>query len=88
MPRGKGFEFVNGIVGGVIPKEYIPAVQKGMEEAMQNGVVAGYPMVDMSTQMFNETHRVSADQLVIAPVNRFHRREFLVTPATSAMAAA
>ena len=41
--RGAGYDFVNDIVGGVIPKEYIPAVDKGIEEAMKNGVMAGYP---------------------------------------------
>jgi hypothetical protein len=45
--------------------------------------VWGYPMVDMSTQMFNETHRVAPEQAVLAPVNSFHRREFLVTPSTA-----
>ncbi|MBT8447295.1 MAG: elongation factor G, partial [Gammaproteobacteria bacterium] len=44
---GAGFEFVNEIVGGVVPKEYIPAVSKGIEEQMNNGVIAGYPMVDV-----------------------------------------
>lgn len=48
------------------------------------GYLWGFPMVDMSTQMFNETHRVDPVQPVLAPVNTFHRREFLVTPATSA----
>ena len=44
---GTGYEFVNAIVGGVIPKEYIPAVDKGVQEQMQNGVIAGYPVVDV-----------------------------------------
>ena len=61
---GKGFEFVNGIVGGVIPKEYIPAVQKGMEEAMQNGVVAGYPMVDIKVTLFDGSyHDVDSNEM-------------------------
>src|SRR4030042_4330988 len=46
QPSGKGFEFVNRIVGGAIPKEYIPAVQKGVIEAMGKGGLAGFPMVD------------------------------------------
>ena len=49
LEAGAGFEFVNKIVGGVVPKEYIPAVSSGIEEAMQNGVLAGYPVVDMQS---------------------------------------
>ncbi|MBN1374439.1 elongation factor G [Candidatus Dojkabacteria bacterium] len=48
---GKGFEFVNGIKGGAIPKEYIPSIQKGVVEAMQSGVVAGYPVVDIKVTL-------------------------------------
>jgi elongation factor G len=47
LPRGGGFVFENGIKGAVVPKEFIPAVEEGIKEAMQNGVVAGYPMVDI-----------------------------------------
>jgi elongation factor G len=47
LPAGTGFEFANEIVGGAIPKEYIPAVEKGVKEAMENGILAGYPGVDM-----------------------------------------
>jgi elongation factor G len=47
LERGKGFEFENDIVGGVIPKEFIPAIEKGVREAMARGVLAGYPVVDM-----------------------------------------
>ena len=47
LEPGEGFEFVNKIVGGVVPKEYIPAVEAGVKEAMQNGVLAGYPVVDV-----------------------------------------
>ena len=61
---GKGFEFINGIVGGVIPKEYIPAVQKGMEEALNNGVVAGYPMVDVKVTLFDGSyHDVDSNEM-------------------------
>ena len=52
LEAGSGFEFENKIVGGVVPKEYIPAVQAGIEEAMKNGVLAGYPVVDMQGDDF------------------------------------
>ena len=83
LPRGAGFEFVDLVKGGAIPGAFIPAVEKGIEEALKNGIVAGYPMVDMSTQMHNETHRTGAQQPVLAPPNHFHRLEQLVTPQTS-----
>ena len=53
MPNeaGKGFEFINGIVGGVVPKEYIPAVSHGIQEAMKNGVIAGFPVVDIKAKL-------------------------------------
>ncbi len=53
LPRGKGFEFVNNIVGGVIPKNFIPSVEKGVIEAMKKGVAAGYPVVDMKVSLFD-----------------------------------
>jgi len=49
--RGEGFEFVDEIKGGVIPREYIQPVRKGIEEAMEKGVIAGYPMVDLKTTL-------------------------------------
>lgn len=53
---GKGYEFVNNISGGVIPKEYIPAVDKGIQESMQNGVLAGYPVVDFKVTLFDGSY--------------------------------
>lgn len=53
---GKGFIFENGIVGGVVPREYIPAVQKGVEEQMQNGVIGGYPVVDVKVTIFDGSY--------------------------------
>jgi elongation factor G len=53
---GKGFEFESGIVGGSIPKEFIPACEKGVEEALRNGVVAGYPMVDIKVTLLDGSH--------------------------------
>jgi elongation factor G len=61
---GKGFEFENAIVGGVVPKEYIPAVQKGVKEAMQNGVIAGYPVVDVKVKLYDGSyHEVDSDEI-------------------------
>ncbi len=56
LPRGAGFEFVDNIVGGVIPRQYIPAVEKGVREAMQSGVVAGYPVVDVKVRLYDGSH--------------------------------
>ncbi|GAB4171947.1 MAG: elongation factor G [Wenzhouxiangellaceae bacterium] len=64
LEQGKGFEFVNEIVGGVVPKEYIPAVQKGIEEQLQNGVLAGYPMVDVKATLFDGSyHEVDSSEM-------------------------
>ncbi|RAL23245.1 elongation factor G [Thermoflavimicrobium daqui] len=64
LERGKGFEFVNKIVGGVVPREYIPAVQSGIEEALQNGVLAGYPMIDVrATLVDGSYHDVDSSEM-------------------------
>lgn len=61
---GKGFEFINGIVGGVVPKEYIPAVSHGIQDAMRNGVVAGFPMVDIKARIYDGSyHDVDSDEV-------------------------
>ena len=59
-----GYEFVNGIVGGVVPKEYIPAVDKGIQEALKNGIVAGYPVVDIKVTLFDGSyHDVDSNEM-------------------------
>jgi len=61
---GKGYEFINGIVGGSIPREYIPAVDKGIQEACQTGVIAGYPVVDVKITLFDGSyHDVDSSEM-------------------------
>jgi elongation factor G len=61
---GKGYEFINGIVGGTIPREYIPAVDKGIQEACQTGVIAGYPVVDVKITLFDGSyHDVDSSEM-------------------------
>ena len=60
---GKGFEFLDEIKGGVVPREYIPAVQKGVEEALTSGVLAGYPVVDVKVALtFGSYHDVDSSE--------------------------
>ena len=64
LPRGKGFEFVDAIVGGVIPKTYIPAVEKGIVESAQKGVLAGYPTVDFKVTLDDGSyHQVDSSEM-------------------------
>ena len=61
--RGKGFEFINAIKGGIIPQEYIPAVKKGVKEAMDKGVLAGYPVVDAQVTLYDGSfHEVDSSE--------------------------
>jgi len=62
--EGKGFEFENGIVGGVVPREYVPAVQAGLEDSMANGVLAGYPLIDVKARLFDGSyHDVDSSEM-------------------------
>lgn len=64
LSSGSGYEFVNSIVGGVIPKEFIPAVDKGVQEQLQNGVIAGYPVVDVKVTLFDGSyHDVDSSEM-------------------------
>lgn len=64
LEPGSGFEFENKIVGGAIPKEYIPAIEKGVTEAMENGIVAGYPVVDFKVTVFDGSfHEVDSNEM-------------------------
>ncbi|MBU0502667.1 MAG: elongation factor G, partial [Candidatus Margulisbacteria bacterium] len=64
LPRGSGFEFVNKIVGGAIPKNYIPAVEKGIIEAMAQGIVAGYPAIDIKVTLYDGSyHEVDSSDM-------------------------
>jgi elongation factor G len=61
---GGGYEFVNGITGGVIPREYIPAVDAGIQEAMEGGVIAGYPLVDIRASLtYGSYHEVDSSEM-------------------------
>ena len=67
LSRGMGFEFVNKIVGGVIPKEYIPAVEKGVQEAMVSGTMAGYPVVDVKVTLLDGSyHDVDSSEMAFS----------------------
>ncbi len=61
---GKGYEFTNAIVGGTVPREYIPAVSAGIQEAMRNGVIAGFPVVDVKAKIYDGSyHDVDSDEI-------------------------
>ena len=62
--QGKGYEFINGVVGGTVPREFIPAVDKGIKEAVDTGVIAGYPVVDVKVTLFDGSyHDVDSNEM-------------------------
>ncbi len=74
--QGKGFEFVNEIVGGVVPKDYIPAVAKGIEEQLQNGVLAGFPLVDVKASLYDGSyHEVDSSEMAFKIAGSMAMRE-------------
>jgi elongation factor G len=78
LEPGKGFEFVDGTKGGVIPREYIPAVEKGIVEALTTGVLAGYPVVDVRARLtFGSYHDVDSSEMAFKIAGSMAFREAL-----------
>ena len=74
--EGEGYEFIDGVKGGVIPKEYIPAIEKGVKEATEQGVLAGYPMVDVKTTVFDGSfHEVDSSEVAFKMAGIFAYKE-------------
>jgi elongation factor G len=74
--RGKGFEFVNAIVGGVVPKEYIRPVENGIKETLDNGIIAGYPMIDVIATLYDGSyHEVDSNEMAFKTAGSLAIRE-------------
>ncbi len=74
--RGKGFEFVNAIVGGVIPKEYIKPVENGVKETLENGIIAGFPMIDVKAILYDGSyHEVDSNEMAFKTAGSMAVRE-------------
>ncbi|TAJ95764.1 MAG: elongation factor G [Gammaproteobacteria bacterium] len=71
LPRGAGFEFVDGVVGGVIPRQFIPAVEKGILQALEQGVIAGYPLKDLRVEVYDgKYHAVDSKEIAFVTAGR------------------
>ncbi len=71
LPRGVGFEFVDGVVGGVIPRQFIPAVEKGILQALEQGVIAGYPLKDLRVEVYDgKYHAVDSKEIAFVTAGR------------------
>ena len=80
--EGKGFEFEDAIVGGVVPREYIPSVEQGLKEAMNNGVLAGYPLVDLKAKLYDGSyHEVDSSEAAFKVAASIALREAAKTAA-------
>jgi len=76
LPGGSGFEFENAIVGGVVPREYIAAVEKGVQEQLENGVIAGYPLVDIKVTLYDGSyHDVDSNEMAFKLAGSLALRE-------------
>ena len=82
---GKGFEFINSIKGGVVPSEYIKPVEEGIKEAMNNGVIAGYPVVDVKAELYDGSyHDVDSSEMAFKIAGSMALQEGVKKPAQSA----
>lgn len=78
LQRAEGFRFVNGLVGGVIPREYVPAIEKGIREAMENGELAGFPVVDVAVEVYDGSfHEVDSSEIAFKVAGSMAFREAL-----------
>ena len=81
---GEGYEFLDKIVGGKIPKEYIPSVDIGIQEAMQSGVLAGYPVVDVRVELVEGTfHEVDSSEIAFKIAGSMAFKDAMSAPSRS-----